>query len=101
MMSDRKLTIINNTAKSVQFTANKTIMNYVIEYIISKELNKVKYDQINHVRLYKKILIPAKIVRVEGGRKTECYCNFEATSILKWKIKLPVVLKPTIIARRV
>jgi len=67
----------------MKFTDNKTIMKYVTEYISSKELHKVIYDQINHVYLYKKIILPAKIVGVEDGCETEYYFNFEATSTLQ------------------
>ena len=58
-------------------------MKYVTEYISLKELHKVTYDQINYVHLYKKILLPAKIVRAEDGCETECYFNFEVTSVLQ------------------
>ena len=50
--------------------------------------------------MYKKILLPAKIVGAEGGCETECYFNFEAISILQWKIKFPKVAKPTTITKR-
>ena len=99
-MNDRNLIIVNDTANYVKFTDNKTIMKYVIEYISSKELHKVIYNQINHVHLYKKILLPAEIVGAEGRCKTKYYFNFEATSTLQWKIKFLMVAKPITIAKR-
>jgi len=100
-LNDRNLIIINDTANYVKFTDNKTITKYVIEYISSKELHKVTYNQINHIHLYKKILLLAEIVGAEGRCETEYYFNFKATSILQWKIKFPKVVKPTTIAKRV
>ena len=76
-------------------------MKYVTEYISSKELHKVTYDQINYVHLYKKIILLAKIVGVEGGCETEYYFNFEAISTLQQKVKFPMVAKPTTITKRV
>ena len=82
ILNDRNLIIINDIVNYVKFTDNKTIMKCVTEYISSKELYKVTCDQINHVHLYEKILLPAEIVGAEGGCETKYYFNFQVTSAL-------------------
>ena len=58
---------MNNIATIVKFTNNKTIMHYVKQYIAENEVYKNTYDQLNHICLYKKIIIPPELVRIWGG----------------------------------
>ena len=54
-------------------TANKTLMQYAIEYVnkTNKKAEILKY--INYVRLKKSILLPYKVVGANGKINTECY----------------------------
>ena len=75
-------------------------MHYVKQYIAKNKVHKNTYDQLNHVCLYKKIIIPAELVEMRGGQEIKCYYNFNAKSILQWKIKFPSVLKPIAATKR-
>ena len=75
-------------------------MQYVIEYIATKKLPKQTYDQINHIRLCKQALIPAKVIGVRGRRDTECYYDINANSSLLWCFNFPIKPKPILIVTR-
>ena len=91
---------MNDIATIVKFTNNKTIIYYVKQYIAEKEVHKNTYDQLNHVCLYKKIIIPAELVGIRGGQETKYYYDFDAKSTLQWKIKFLLVLKLTTATKR-
>ena len=74
---------MNDTATTVKFTDNKIIMHFVKQYIVENEVYKNIYDQLNHVYLYKKIIIPAELVGIRGGQETKCYYDFDAKSSLQ------------------
>ena len=61
--------------------------------------NKV-FDLINHVRLYKNVIILAEIVGARGIRTTEYYNEIIAQSMLKWDIEFLLVKKLKTKAKR-
>ena len=68
-------------------------MYYIEKYTKENNLDDAIFDQINHIRLYKKLIIPAKLVRARGRERTNAYNKLEEKSILKWNINFPKVTK--------
>ena len=48
-----------------------------------KRLKDEVYNYINHVRMYKQIIIPAKMISSRGEGKTECFNRIEAKGIIE------------------
>ena len=57
-------------------------MQLVAEFIKERKLNQQSYDEINHVRMYKQMILPAEIVRARGRKLIEVFDNIEAKSLL-------------------
>ena len=85
--------IVNNRNKNQIITENKKLMEFVAEYVKEKGLKNDSIDQINHVRLFKKIILPAEIIRARGRATIECYETIEERSILEQNIELPPIEK--------
>ena len=62
------MTIHNKLLLSGKITQNKTIIDLVCQFIIEKKEDRDIYNQINHEWLFKKILLPAKLVRARGRK---------------------------------
>lgn len=61
---------LNNTRENTyRIMSNKIIINFRAKYIIEIEVNKNKLILINLARLYKKIYLLFKLVRMERGTK--------------------------------
>ena len=58
-------------------------MEYVIEYVEQRKVNKAVLKHINYVRLKKGILLPYEVVGASGKTRTECYNNIHAMSSIK------------------
>ena len=50
-------------------------MILAIRLIVEMKQDKDTYNQINHVYLYKKILLLVELVSVRGQKRTLCYSN--------------------------
>jgi len=59
-------------------------MDYIAKYIIKNELNENELVLINHVRLYKKIYLPFKLVRIKGEIKTKEFKEIMRQSNMKF-----------------
>ena len=94
MLSNRKLSICNRTNERKWITANNSIMDYAIKYVKEKELTCEVAEAINHVRMYKKMILPCELVGFRGDKETkEAREVFELSTIL-WKVKFDEVRKP-------
>ena len=51
----------------IQIIIKRTIMSYIIEYIKSNNLKKEVFDDIKHIRLFKKIIRPVELVGDRRG----------------------------------
>ena len=57
-------------------------MDYVIEYVKIKKASNNIIALINQIRLYKKLYLLCELIRMNGGKKTDCYFNeIEASGI--------------------
>ena len=48
-------------------------MSYTIEYIKSNNLKNKVFDHINHIHLFKKVIIPVALVGDRGGWRTNYF----------------------------
>ena len=76
-------------------TKNKIIMDYAIDYVNKRNLLKKILASINHMRLYKEMILLCELVRIEGSCKTLEFRNINDKSCIKWKIKFPKLPKPS------
>ena len=65
-------------------TKNKTLMEYAVEYVEQRNVNKAVLKYINYVRLKKGILLPCEVVGANGRMRMECYNNINVLSSIKW-----------------
>ena len=71
-------------------------MYYVKMHVKEKE-NKIKIiASLNHVRLYKKMILLCKSVGIEGNKKTRELKNPLESSCFEQRIKFPILPKPSI-----
>ena len=54
------------------------------------------YNQINHVWIHKKILIPAELVGDSGNKKIEYYKIIEASSLMEWYFQFLEISESTL-----
>ena len=71
-------------------------MEFAANSAKEKELKNDAVDQINHIRLFKNIIIPIEIIRARGLETTEYYNKIEAKSIIEQNIDFPLITKPNI-----
>ena len=64
-------------------TKNKTVMDYAIDYVNERYLSEKILAPINHVRLYKEMILPCELVRMEGSCKTLEFRNTNDKSCIK------------------
>ena len=70
-------------------------MDYVKIYIKEKDKNMEIIASLNHVRLYKKIILPYELVGIEGNKKTKELRNPLDSSCFKQRIMFPILPKPS------
>ena len=70
--------MINRTNLVPKTIENKRIMQTANKFIAEKKLKHSKWDKINHIRLQKKMIIPAELVGGRGRKQTEAYDKLEA-----------------------
>ena len=75
--------IINDRNENQTITNNKILMEFIVEYIKEKGLKNDSVDQINHMRLFKKVILLAEIIGARGRATTECYETIEERSMLE------------------
>ena len=83
MIIERKLELVNQIIEWPFLTENKTIIKYTEQYTIEKELDTLVFDQINYIRLHKRIGFPTELVGARGRERTDGFTNLEVKSLLK------------------
>jgi len=68
-------------------------MDYAVEYIKGNDMNKNNVVPLNHMQLYKQMILPYELVGLMGRDKMDGYRNEMALSCLKWKIAFPMMPK--------
>ena len=82
-MHKRQLTIINRTKPLPKIIQNITLIEIAREFMKEKELKEYCMDKINHVRLYKQMVLLVELVSGRGRKQTKAYDKIEAKSLLK------------------
>ena len=90
MLRSRQLEIVNRINDINIITKNKTIMDYAIEH--SKEIKTI--EAINHVKIFKKIMLPCELVGFRGGKETKELREWSVQSSIKWNVDFEEVIKP-------
>ena len=85
--------MINRKRLSPKITNNKIIMSIAREYVKEKDLLNGFWDEINLIRIYKKMILLLELVGVKGRCRIEAYDNVNKKSLLKWKIDFSKVKK--------
>ena len=91
----RNIQITNTNQHKVFKTKNKMIMNYIKIYIKEKEKKIEIIATLNHVQLYKKMILLCKLVGIERNKKTRELINPLERSCFKWRIKFLILPKPS------
>ena len=90
ILRSRNLELFNRINETKWISKNQTIMDYAIRY--SKSLKIV--EAINHVRLYKRMILPCELVGFKGNCKTRELREVNESSSIRWKVKFECVRKP-------
>lgn len=79
-MKIRNIEMLNND--TLELTTNQTIMDYVQIFKTRKKLLTRTIDMINHVRLFKKLMLPFELFGLQGNKETEtCQNNNQKSAI--------------------
>ena len=62
-------------------------------YVQRKELEKSILAPLNHVRLFKQMILPCELLGLKGEEEIKSYKEVLEKSCLKWKILFPEVPK--------
>jgi len=92
---ERKIEITNTNNRIKEITCNKTIMDFAKEYIEVTQQDIKWIATINHVRLYKKMILPCELVGMNGGKRTKEMKEWNTRSCIQWKINFPTIPKPS------
>ena len=80
VMSKRELKFLNTTEDKLHISVNRTIMDYMDEYIKVKKLLNEIIAPINQMRSCKKLYLLCELIGMNGSEKTEYYLNKLDTS---------------------
>ena len=74
-------------------------MQYIVKYIKQMELLNKIIDYINHIRLFKRMMLPVELVSANRTSRTDAFQDIKAKSLIEQKFSYSEVPKPTIIAK--
>jgi len=70
MLKNRKTTITDEKSIIRKVTVNKTIIDYAIDFIkLNRKPNRT-FQMINHIRLFKQMLLQAELIQMNGRKRT-------------------------------
>jgi len=95
MWNDRGIKFHNKNSSITKITSNKTIMDYAIQFTKSNQEFENSIQIINHVRIFKQMLLPCELVGLNGNKRTFEFRNSLERSCIRWKIKFPTITKPS------
>jgi len=62
-LTKRGLQLINRINEAKWFTKNETIMDCILKYVRNKELSYEYIVLMNHIRIFKRMILPYKLVK--------------------------------------
>ena len=92
-LEKRMIKIVNNENEIKIITQNKTIMDWVKEYVKNEKIPSDKIAKINYIWIYKKIYLPCELVGSDGLKETNCKKYPFEKSCIRWKINFIKVRK--------
>ena len=95
MMQKRDIKIVNVDKIEGVDARNETIMDLVVKYVKTKELDSEVISALNYIRLYKKMCLPCELVGLKGRSKMKQHHCENEPSCLRWKTQFPSVPKPS------
>ena len=93
-LEKRQIKLINRFNEMKRFTTNKTIMDYASDYVKREDAIDGEREAINHVRLYKKMILPFEVVGFRGEQQTKEFRNASDKSSVIWNVSFEEVPKP-------
>ena len=81
--------LINRINESKWIIKNKTIMDYATQY--SNQLKMV--EAINHMRIFKKMILPCELVGFKGQNVTKEMREWNESRAIRWKVMFKEVIK--------
>ena len=94
-LSERSIKLTNEKQTKYISSKNKTIMDFAVEYVKRQGMSTKVIAPLNHVRLFKQMIMPCELVGLSGTAETKAYRQFDCRSCLKWKIPFPKMPKPS------
>jgi len=95
MLRSRKMKITDHQNMIAKVTTNKSIMEYAIKYVSQTNKSHNIISIINHVRIYKQMLLPFELVGMTGNKQTAEWKQYYKKSCIKWKINFPEITRPS------
>ena len=80
MLAERKMSVVNATHDKVIDAVNLTIMDLAVKYVEENQLSATLIPPINHMRHYKKMILPCEVIGMSGRSKTFQFECLEAPS---------------------
>ena len=93
---DRGIKIKNLKDERYAKTVNKTIIDYAVEHVKEKGIDRQTIAPINHVRICKRMILPCKLIGLTGRKETKGFKQDLEISCLMWKIPFQKVPKPSV-----
>jgi len=90
-----KISIENEEEGIKMITKNLIIMDYATKYVKELNLSNKILAFINHVRLFKSIILPYELVGLEGMCRIYEMRNLMEKSCIRWKIEFSKIPKPS------
>ena len=101
IMSHRSIKLHDLKLKEFRITLNKTIIEYAREYVYSQVKNIEMLKLINHVRMFKQVFLPCKLVGKSRREYTEASIHDLKLSQLKWTFYHHCIKQPSCRALKV
>ena len=73
---------------------NESIMDYSIKYVKAEELDYNVVEAINHVRIFKKMILPYELIGFRGDKVTKEAREVYERSAIIWNVKFEEIRKP-------
>ena len=69
-------------------------MDYALEHARRENAEERELNAINHVRMFKRIILPCELVRFKGRQETKEFRDVLEVSSVPWKVLFNSIPKP-------
>ena len=95
MMKSRNTAVHSNQNSELSATKNKIIIECAREFSERIEYNKETLTILNHMRMFKKVFSPCKLIGGSGRDETEVFKDNSKESQMRWTFCLHEIDKPS------